>query len=181
MSSVLQCDRCQSQSDIFSTRKFASGIDVTVSQQNSPTGTHICSDCLSSAMLDAVLELNETPTTRDLIETKTKVADTSRAFAMVERITAERDEMKERLQDARNESTTASRYDGWLKERASLNEKIEALEAARDVALTRAATAEHKAADVVKRDAAAAKQVAVEDPQYVEAVAAREAKRASGR
>ena len=184
MSSVLQCDRCQSQSGVFSTRKFASGVDVTVSQQSSPTGTHICSDCLSSALLDAILELNETPTTRDLIETKTKAADTSRAYAMAERITAERDQMKQKLQQAQAQTTTAARYDGWTKERASLMEQIEAITAARDVALTRATTAERKAADVAKRDVAAAKQAEVdrrESPEYLQSVAAREAKRASGR
>ena len=74
-----------------------------------------------------------------------------------------------------------SRYEGWCKERASLLEKIEALEAARDVALTRASQAETKAAEVVKRAQAAATQAKVEDPQYAEAVREREAKRAGGR
>jgi hypothetical protein len=135
-------------------------------------------------MLDAVLSLSETPTTRDLIETKQKAADCSRAYAVVERVSAERDEIKKRLQDARSQTTVAARYDGWGKERASLNEKIEALEAARDVALTRATTAERKAADVAKRDVAAAKQAEVDQrdsPEYLQSIAAREAKRASGR
>ena len=132
-------------------------------------------------MLDAVLELNETPTTRDLIETKQKAADCSRAYAMVERVSAERDEMKQKLQQAQAQTTTAARYDGWSKERASLMEQIEAITAARDVALTRASQAEAKAAEVAKRAAAAATQAKHDDPQYAEAVAAREAKRASGR
>ena len=92
--------------------------------------------------------------------------------------------MKDKLADARSESTTAARYDVWGKERASLLEKIEALEAARDVALTRASQAEAKAAEVVKRAQAAATQAKADekgDPEYVASVAAREAKRASGR
>jgi hypothetical protein len=135
-------------------------------------------------MLDCVLSLSETPTTRDLLETKQKAADASRAYAMVERITAERDEIKERLAEARTQATAAGQYSGWLAERASLFEKIEALEAARDVALTRANQAEKRLADMAKRDAAAAKQAEIDaqdNEGYVTAVAAREAKRASGR
>ena len=89
-----------------------------------------------------------------------------------------------RYPEARSQTTTEARYDGWLKERASLFEKIEALEAARDVALTRANQAEKRLADMAKRDAAAAKQSEVDQrdsPEYVEAVQLREAKRQSGR
>ena len=115
------------------------------------------------------------------IETRLKAADCSKAYAMGERVRAERDEMNKRLQEARSQTTTEARYDGWLKERASLNEKIEALEAARDVALTRASQAEKNTAEVVKRAAAAATQAKHDDPQYVEAVREREAKRQSGK
>ena len=132
-------------------------------------------------MLDAVVSLADTPTAKDYAETKQKASDCSRAFAMAERTAAERDEMKERLAEARTQATAAGQYSGWLVERASLFEKIEALEAARDVALTRAAQAERKVADVANRGAAAATQAKVEDPQYVEAVREREAKRASGK
>ena len=61
---------------------------------------------------------------------------------------------------------------------------MEPLEAARDVALTRASQAEAKAADVLKRAQAAATQAKADekgDPEYVASVAAREAKRAGGR
>jgi hypothetical protein len=166
----------------ITTRKFAGGIDVTVAQQEQ-SPTHACEACLAELMLEAVISLEDTPTTRDYLETKQKASDCSRAYAMVERTTAERDEIKERLQEARSETTTAARYDGWLKERAELLEKIEALEAARDVALTRAANAEQNSAEVVRKAAAAQVQGAVDakDEGYVASVAAREAKRASGR
>ena len=61
--------------------------------------------------------------------------------------------LKEKLQEARSQATVAGQYQGWSTERASLLEKIEALEAARDVALTRASQAEAKAAEVVTRAA----------------------------
>ena len=173
------CNRCDEPGDI-TTRRFASGIDVTVTQRE-PSPAHLCEACLAEHMLEAVISLADTPTARDYAETKQKAADCSKAYAITERITAERDEMKERLAEARKTATAAARYDGWGKERASLLEKIEAIEAARDVALTRAAQAEKNAAEVVKRAQAAQAQAKVEDPQYLESVAAREAKRASGR
>jgi hypothetical protein len=180
MSLITQCDRCRSQNSVLSTRRFASGIDVTVTQQQEQTPTHLCLDCIAESLLDALVSLEGTPTARDYAEAQQKAADCSRAYAMVERTAAERDEIKERLAEARSSATAASQYQGWLKERAELHQKIEALEAARDVALTRAAQAEKNAAEVVKRAQAAQAQAKVEDPEYVARVAAREAKRASG-
>ena len=135
-------------------------------------------------MLEAVISLEDTPTTRDYLETKQRAAEASKAYLMIERVSAERDDLKDKLQDARSKSTTAARYDVWGKERAALTERIEPLEAARDVALTRASQAEAKAADVLKRAQAAATQAKADekgDPEYVASVAAREAKRAGGR
>jgi hypothetical protein len=184
MSLVTQCDRCRSQNSVLSTRRFASGIDVTVTQQQEQAPTHLCLDCIAESLLDALVSLEGTPTARDYAEAQQKAADCSRAYAMAERTAAERDEMKERLAEARSSATAAGQYQGWLKERAELHQKIEALEAARDVALTRAAQAEKNAAEVVKRAQAAATQAKADekdDPEYVKRVAAREATRASGR
>ena len=123
----------------------------------------------------------DTPTAKDYAATLDRAAQTSKAFAAVERAAAESEELKVKLAEARSQATAAGQYAGWVKEKASLHEKIEALEAARDVALTRASQAEKNAAEVVRKAAAAATQAKVEDPQYVESVAAREAKRASAR
>jgi uncharacterized protein YdbL (DUF1318 family) len=124
--------------------------------------------------------MEDTPTAKDYASTLERAAQTSKAFAAIERTAVECDSLKEKLQEARTQATAAGQYSGWLKERAELHQKIEALEAARDVALTRAAQAEKNAAEVVKRAQAAQAQAKVEDPEYVARVAAREAKRASG-
>jgi hypothetical protein len=118
---------------------------------------------------------------RDYLETKQRAAEASKAYAAVERVGAECDSLKERLQEARSQATVAGQYQGWSVERASLLKKIETLEAARDVALTRAAGAEKNAAEVIRKAAAAATQAKADDPQYAEAVREREAKRQSGR
>ena len=182
MSFLAMCDRCSEKGEITS-RKFAGSIVVAVTP--SPQAPmHLCEDCLAELMVDAVLSLEDTPTARDLIETKNRAADCSRAYALVERTTAEREELNHKLAEARSQTTIASRYDGWSSERAELLKRIEAIEAARDVALTRASQAEAKAADVVRKAAAAATQAKADekgDPEYVASVAAREAKRASGR
>jgi hypothetical protein len=178
MTIKLFCNRCDEPGDI-TTRRFAGGIDVTVTPTQSPS--HLCEACLSELLLEAVIGLADTPTAKDFAATLDRAAQTSKAFAAVERAAAEGEELKAKLAEARSQATAAGQYQGWVKERSGLMEKIEALEAARDVALTRAAQAETKAAEVVKRAQAAQVQAKVEDPQYVESVAAREAKRASGR
>ena len=170
------CDRCEERGDITS-RRFAGNIVVTVTPSQAPL--HLCESCLAELMRDAIVSLSETPTARDYAETLERAAQASKAFAAVERAGAECDALKEKLQEARSQATVAGQYQGWSAERASLLEKIEALEAARDVALTRASQAEAKAAEVVKRAQAAQAQARAEDPQYVESVAAREAKRRS--
>ena len=180
MALIPQCDRCESQNSILTSRKFAGNIVVAVTPSpHSPM--HLCPNCLAELLLDAVVALDTTPCARDYAETVERAAQASKAFAAVERVGAECDALKEKLQEARSQATVAGQYQGWSTERASLVEKIEALEAARDVALTRASQAEAKAAEVVKRAQAAATQAKVEDPQYAEAVREREAKRAGGR
>ena len=171
------CDRCNDEPGITS-QKFASGIDVVVAQTQAPT--HLCSDCLAKAMLEAVNSLADTPCARDLAETKQRASEASRAYAQVERITEERDELRHKLTEAKNETTASARYDSWLHERSELLTQIDALKAERDVALAKIATAERTAADQAKRNQAAAKQAEHEDPAYLASVAAREAKRAAG-
>jgi hypothetical protein len=178
MSMIAQCDRCRSQNSILTTRRFGL-IDVTVVAQDQPN--HVCPDCLSELLQEAVISLADNPTAKDYSATLERAAQTSKAFAAVERANAENDVLKQKLAEARSQATAAGQYAGWVKEKASLHEKIEALEAARDVALSKAAQAETRAAEVVKRAAAAQVQAKVEDPHYVESVAAREAKRASAR
>ena len=87
----------------------------------------------------------------------------------------------QKLAEARSESTVASRYDGWRGEKAELQAQIDALQKDRDVAMAKAAQAEAKAADVVRKAAAAATQAKADDPEYAAAVREREAKRAGGR
>ena len=183
MALIPQCDRCESQNSILTSRKFAGNIVVAVTPSpHSPM--HLCPNCLAELLLDAVVALDTTPCARDYAETVERAAQASKAFAAVERVGAECDALKEKLQEARSQATVAGQYQGWSTERASLVEKIEALEAARNVALTRAAQAEKNSADVLKRAQAAATQARADekgDPEYVASVAAREAKRASGR
>ena len=82
MSLIPQCDRCESQNSILTSRKFAGSIVVAVTP--SPQAPmHLCEDCLAELMVDAVLSLEDTPTARDLIETKNRAADCSRAYALV--------------------------------------------------------------------------------------------------
>jgi hypothetical protein len=181
MTIKLFCNRCDEPGDI-TTRRFAGGIDVTATQSQSPS--HLCEDCLSELLLEAVISMEDTPTAKDYAASLERAAQTSKAFAAVERTTAECDSLKEKLQEARTQATAAGQYSGWLKERGELFEKIEALEAARDVALTRAAQAEKNAAEVAKRAQAAQVQAKVDEkdaPEYVAAVREREAKRASGK
>jgi hypothetical protein len=168
----------QRKGDITS-RVFAGSVMAT--QQSQPT--HLCEDCLAELMLDAVVSLADSPTAKDYASTLERAAQTSKAFAAVERTAAECEGLKEKLQEARTQATAAGQYSGWLKERGELHQKIEALEAARDLALTRAAQAEKNAAEVAKRAQAAQVQGAVDakDEGYVASVAAREARRASGR
>lgn len=184
MSLIAQCDRCNAQgNDIVTSHKFDGNIVVSVI----PTPQapyHLCLHCIASLMQDAVVSLADTPTAKDYAETKVRAADCSKAYAMVERTTAELNETKERLQEARNQTTAAARYDGWGKERSGLMEQIEAITAARDTALARAASAEKKAADVIKQTQAAQIQSKADEkdaPEYVAAIREREAKRASGR
>lgn len=175
------CNRCDELGEITS-RSFASGINViAVQREQSPT--HLCEGCLAEVMLEAVVSLSDTPTARDYAETKQKAADCGKAYAMVERVSAERDELKDKLAEARSQTTVASRYDAWTKERSELLEQVEALKKDRDVATVKAAQAEKNAAEVVKRAQAAQVQSKIDgqDEAYVASVAAREAKRQSGR
>jgi hypothetical protein len=177
MSFLAMCDRCSEKGEITS-RKFAGNIVVAVTP--SPQAPmHLCESCLAELMLDALVSLDETPTARDYAETLERASQASKAFAAVERVSRECDVLKEKLAEARSESTVASRYDGWRGEKAELLSQIEALQKDRDVATAKAAQAEAKAADVVRKAAAAATQAQADDPQYAEAVAAREARRRS--
>ena len=156
------CSKCDEPGDITS-RKFGGNIVVAVVPQPEIPHRSLCEDCLAELLLSAVVSLEDTPTTRDYLQMKQRAADASKAYLVIERVSAERDETREKLQEARTQTTTEARYDAWLKEKASLHEKIEALEAARDVALTRAAQAEKNAAEVAKRAQAAQAQAKVED------------------
>ena len=171
------CDRCDEPG--ITTHKFASGVDVVVMQQ-APGPTHLCLNCLGEALLAAVNSLADTPCARDLNETKKRAAECSRAHAAVERVTEERDTLKEKLHEARNQATESSRYDVWLAERADLLQQIDALKAERDVAQAQTQTAQRTLADRAKAAAAAAEQSKHEDPAYLAAVAKREARRAGG-
>ena len=72
MSFLALCDSSE-KGDITS-RKFAGSIVVAVTP--SPQAPmHLCEDCLAELMVDAVLSLEDTPTARDLIETKNRAAD----------------------------------------------------------------------------------------------------------
>ena len=139
MTIKLFCNRCDEPGDI-TTRRFAGGIDVTVTQSQSPIH-FICEDCLSEFLLEAVISMEDTPTAKDYAATLERAAQTSKAFAAVERTAAECDSLKQKLARSAHPGNCGSQYSGWLKERGELFEKIEALEAARDVALTRAAQA----------------------------------------
>jgi hypothetical protein len=161
------CDRCEERGDITS-RKFAGNLVVAVTPSQAPL--HLCESCLAELMLDALVSLDETPTARDYAETLERAAQASKAFAAVERVSAECDLLKQKLAEARSESTVASRYDGWRGEKAELQAQIDALQNDRDVAVAKAAQAEAKAADVVRKAAAAVAQAKVEDPEYVAAV-----------
>ena len=173
------CDRCEEKGHITS-RKFAGNLVVAVTPSpHAPM--HLCESCLAELMRDAIVSLSETPTARDYAETLERASQASKAFAAVERVSRECDLLKEKLAEARSESTVASRYDGWRGEKAELLSQIDALKKDRDVATAKAAQAEAKAADVARKAAAAAAQAKVEDPQYAEAVREREAKRAGGR
>lgn len=177
------CNRCQEKGDITS-RKFAGDIVVAVLPQPEVAHMSLCEDCLAELMLEAIVSMGDTPTAKDYAAALERAAQASKAFAAVERSVAECDDLKQKLQETRSQATAAGQYAGWLKERTELHEQIEAITAARDVALTRATTAERKAADVAKRDAAAAKQAEVDQrdsPEYVAAVREREAKRQGGR
>ena len=123
----------------------------------------------------------DTPTARDYAETLERAAQASKAFAAVERVGAECDALKEKLQEARTQTTTAARYDAWGKEKAALMGQIETLKNERDVATAKIASAERATAAQAKQADAAAKQVSAEDPEYLAAVARREAKRSAAR
>ena len=179
MTTKFFCNRCDELGDITS-RIFKTGITVTVNQTDQPP-SHLCADCLASSMIDAVVSLQDTATARDYAEIKQRAAECSRAYAAVERITEERDELKRRLTEAKSETTQAGRYDIWLGERADLLQQIDALKAERDVAQAQTQTAQRTAAEQAKRNQAAAEQAAHEDPEYLASVSRREAKRAGGR
>jgi hypothetical protein len=125
---ISQCDKCESTGDTVTTRTFKSGITVTVTQQDQPPN-HLCLACLADSLLQGVVSLADTPCARDLAETKQRASEASRAYAQVERITEERDDLKQKLLEAKSEATQTGRYDAWLQERGELLKQIDALQA----------------------------------------------------
>jgi hypothetical protein len=180
MTVKLFCNRCDEPGDI-TTRTFKTGFTATVNQQDQSSPSHLCPACLAAAMLDAVVSLADTPTAIDYAQVKQRASEASRAYATADRIAEERDELKQKLLDAKSEATQTGRYDLWLGERADLLQQLDAVKQERDVALAKIATAERTAADTMKRNAAATEQAAHEDPEYLASVSRREAKRAGGR
>ena len=85
------CNRCDAPGEITSL-KFAGNIVVTVLPQPE-AHMSLCFDCVAELLLDAVVSLEDTPTAKDYAETRLKAADCSKAYAMGERVRAERDEM----------------------------------------------------------------------------------------
>jgi hypothetical protein len=176
---IALCNRCNERGDITS-RRFPGGIDMAVSPSQSPT--HLCAACLAELMIEGVVVgLADTPTARDYAETVERAAQASKAFAAVERVGAECDALKEKLQEARSQATVAGQYQGWSTEREALLEQIETLKNERDVAQAKIASAERATAGQANQAVAAAKQAAAEDPEYLAAVARREAKRLAAR
>jgi hypothetical protein len=177
MTTKFFCNRCDEPGDI-TTRTFKV-ITVTVMQQEQPPN-HLCANCLADSLLQAVVSLADTPTAIDYAQVKQRASEASRAYAQVERVSEERDELRHKLTEVKSEATAAGRYDLWLAERTDLLQQLDAVKQERDVALAKIATAERTAADTQKRNQAAAKQAEHEDPAYLASVAAREAKRAAG-
>jgi hypothetical protein len=156
------CNRCDEPGEITS-RKFAGNISVAVTPQPQPDHQSVCEDCLAELLQDAVVSLDSTPTARDYTEMRNRAAEASKAYAAVERVSAENDALKQKLAEARSESTTASRYDGWRGEKAELLSQMEALTQDRNVALAKVAQSEASAADVLKRAQAAATQAQADE------------------
>ena len=151
MTVKLFCNRCDDPGDI-TTRTFKTGITATVNQQDQ-SPSHLCPGCLAAAMLDAVVSMADTPTAIDYAQVKQRASEASRAYAQVERITEERDELKEKLLEAKSEATQTGRYDAWLQERGELLKQIDALQAQCAVTAAQTAHTQRTAAEQAKRTA----------------------------